>query len=185
MGDNIHEQYTTISGVRVTISYDECACSPDEWGEDAGFIVACHRQCSVNSDRRGEVERMLEMKDGEFTVFPLSAYIHGGVHLILGSVARNWDTGQVGWVVVRNSEFPPEKREFAAKSLVDVWNIYLSGDVWTVDVENMATGEVESCSSVYTIEAAYGTAAELVAYVETPIQLMLEIEDPQVLWLCD
>ena len=185
MGGNIHEQYTTIRGVRVTISYDEYASSPDEWDEDDGFVVGCHRQFSVNIGRRGEVERMLETKDSEFTVFLLSAHIHSGIHLILGAITRDWDTGQVGWVVVRNSEYPREKREPVARSMVDDWNTYLSGDVWTVDVENMATGAVESCSDIYTIETAYAVAAELAAYLETPIQPMLEIEPPQVLWLCD
>ena len=105
----------------------------------------------------GDVER--------YVVFPLFAYIHSGVTLSLGEFSCRWDSGQIGWLVVdlgpaalfleeaahkdKESiltwiEECGEKREKArqrAKATVEMWNQYLSGDVWGYVVY-----KIEMCS---------------------------------------
>ena len=75
-------------------------------------------------------------------VFQLNAYIHGGVALSLGEFGCRWDSGQVGWVLVKEEnewgerDGKPITHEQIAQWLVDEWNQYLSGDVWYFSIED-------------------------------------------------
>ena len=95
-----------------------------------------------------------------WVVLSLQAYIHGGVHLSLGSFGCPWDSGQVGWVFVKEEhgwgeiDGKPVTHEQIAEWLVEEWNQCLSGDVWVVDIEN-GDGEIlDSYGGVYGIANA-------------------------------
>lgn len=94
-------------------------------------------------------------------VFPLAAYIHGGVHLSVGScsVGCRWDSGQVGWVFVKeDNEWAKVTHEQMAQWLVDGWNQYLSGDVWHFSVEDSDGEILDSCGGIYGMEDALEAA---------------------------
>ena len=125
---------------RVVISYDEHAERPDAWNDDDDcFLVAFHNQMSV---RRKDFEKPEDVEDwGEdYLIYSLSAYIHSGVDLYLGTHKTcTFDSGQVGFVLIRkDSSRTPEK---AAQSIVDEWNMYLSGDVWAVETQKLSCGK--------------------------------------------
>lgn len=135
---------------------DENAFSPEDHGDDALFLVGYHRDFYVKSrhisqDQCGDLFRdpdTLDEDEREFVcdwksryhVFPLEAYIHGGVSLSLGGEGcfpdRRWDVSLLGCVFVSKDEWSDyAKAESAARSLVDEWNCYLSGDVYGCVVE--------------------------------------------------
>ncbi len=99
-------------------------------------------------------------------VFPLAAYIHSGVHLSVGScsVGCQFDSGQVGWVFVKEEnewgerDGKPITHEQSAEWLVDEWNKYLSGDVWAVDILDTDGEILESYGGVYGWENALEAA---------------------------
>ena len=99
-----------------------------------------------------------------YSAFPLQAYIHGGVHLSLSGFECPWDSGQVGWVFVKEADHRDDfgehetARHRVAKSLVHEWNQYLNGDVWVVCIEN-GDGEIlDSYGGVYGMENALEAA---------------------------
>ena len=94
-------------------------------------------------------------------VLPLQAYIHGGVHLSLGSFGCPWDSGQVGWVFVKeenewgkNKDGTAITHEQIAEWLVNEWNSYLSGDIWFVNVLDSDGEVLESVGHIVGMENA-------------------------------
>ena len=88
-------------------------------------------------------------------VYPLYAYVHSGVALSLGRgypFNDVWDSGQIGWVLVRRDAVGKGKADQAAESLVEVWNQYLSGDVWFYVIEDEDGNNLESCGGMYGFE---------------------------------
>ena len=97
-------------------------------------------------------------------VFQLNAYIHSGVTLSLGEFGCPWDSGQVGWVFVKEEngwgerDGKPITHEQIAEWLVDEWNQYLSGDVWCFDIEDSDGEVLDSCGGIYGMENALEAA---------------------------
>ena len=90
-------------------------------------------------------------------VYPLYALIHGGVVLSVTSDMKEYymgfDSGQIGFVLVtKNSGEIPDPFGYA-KEMVEVWNQYLSGDVWGYTV-TAPDGEEVSCWGIYGFDAA-------------------------------
>ena len=144
---------------------DENAEAPNEWGDDAVFLVTKnHRYFSVEAPEGWSLGRVCEMSKGDmknFVAFPLYAYIHSGVALSLGQeypFNDQWDSCRIGYVVVKKAGFGTEcdLREVAA-GFVTTWNQYLSGDVWgyqivridTCDLGHTHEEVVESCYGFY------------------------------------
>lgn len=83
----------------------------------------------------------LEKEFGEGNVFPLFAYIHGGVCLSLGKFNDKWDSGCFGFVII-----DPEKakkcfvnfsdkytKEDYAKEFVKEWSTYLNAPLYVIE----------------------------------------------------
>ena len=154
-----------VDGLEVSIYESEFAESPDNWDNDAAFIVTTDNSyftsipegLHVSAIVNGAIDGVWENSDGrKFNVFPLNAYIHSGVALSLGNEYPfncPWDSGKIGVVLVSNSDadIPADKRHEVARSIVEIWNQYLSGDVWDYTVER--DGEtIESCCGIYGFE---------------------------------
>ncbi len=147
---------------------------PDEWDDDGVFLVAYHRQFTVKSKLISiDQARNLFKNDNEldeyeldfvktwkekYHIFGLEAYIHGGVALALSGKGdfpdRRWDVSQLGLVFVSRESWPDEdKARDVAKSLIDEWNMYLSGDVYGCILERYDKKkkqiDYESCWGIY------------------------------------
>jgi len=87
---------------------------------------------------------------------PLSALIHSGVTLYLGTHdhpcdSGGWDSSFAGAVLVSKKEFKTAKKaQDYARGLVQDWNNYLSGNVYGYTIEDSETGaHVDSCWGFY------------------------------------
>lgn len=176
-----HVEQFEHAGFRVTIWQDEDPQAPDDWGNDALFLVADHRDFEVEttdlrrpSDALDEAGDVLPSWAEKYHVFLLYAHIHSGVWLYLGrlldeAVGREdarweapmdpggWDTSMLGLVFVSKTEWPNAgKAEKAAEGLVETWNRYLSGDVYGYVIEaRLDDGtweDVDSCWGYYDID---------------------------------
>lgn len=151
----------------ITIHPDDSAESPDAWGDQSLFLVGFHRDFFVR--RKGFEQTQLADDESlaiireRYHVIPLRAYIHSGVALSLGtSYPFNcpWDSMWVGAVLAAKQEWPtPEAAEYAAQSLVNEWNDYLSGNVWSYESEDAQGDVVGSCGGFYgDVEVVLGEA---------------------------
>jgi hypothetical protein len=104
------------------------------------------------SEEEADTASLSYFTESEYDMFKLNAYIHSGVSLSLGEFDCPWDSGQVGYVLVKKGSVPdPEK---AALSLVSEWNKYLGGDVWCFEVTDSSGEVVSSGGGYYGLEDA-------------------------------
>ena len=179
------DAYETIehNGFTINIHPDRDTESPDDWGDEGVFLVAFHDSFTVKRDgiaspedvvwywpKERIVQHLVEQEGYEpadaadeaesghipgYEVFPLQAYIHGGVALSLGSFSCPWDSGHVGWVLIKLSDVGDGKARVCAEGLVETWNQYLSGDVWGFVITDSDGDEVGhgSCWGFYGLDA--------------------------------
>lgn len=127
---------------------DDCSETPSEWGDNSLLLVHYHRDCYITCDKiivEDDARRWYQgVRIGQakkYFIFPVSALIHGGTGLRLGSTSfiedcGRWDTSHVGLVLADRKEFKTEDAAHkAAEGLIETWNQYLSGDIWTRVIE--------------------------------------------------
>lgn len=167
------------------IVQDENAQAPNEIGDDPVFIVTTRNRYFCPDGQRGwtteDADRIVQEHggdDGEHVVFPLYAYVHGGVALSLGGFGDPWDSGQVGYVVFVRSEWGEDATEEDARKVAEAWvkewNQYLSGDVWGYIVEKHTTCDmghdhaevIDSCWGFYGEEEARAQGEEALEYAQ-------------------
>jgi hypothetical protein len=167
--DAIHTE--TRHGLKIDIFQDDDCCnSPAEWDHSGGFIVFYHRNCTIEGpkDKNGahiitkddcidyliDNKKIYQAKD--YYIMPLSALIHGGITLYLGTHdhpcdSGGWDSSFAGAVLVSKKEFKTVKKaQDYARGLVQDWSDYLSGNVYGYTIEDPETGaHVDSCWGFY------------------------------------
>jgi len=145
---------TVIDGpYRGVIGYDLYPEEPP-CDDEAIVLATSHPQFTVGPQeifKRGKSEL-----EKEYHCFPVRAYIHSGVSLSLSATGYPftdaWDSCWVGAVFITKkagvwgSDFDPRK---AAQSLIDSWNIYLSGTVLCYEIYR-DDEVVDSCYGFYT-----------------------------------
>jgi hypothetical protein len=135
--------------------------SPSEWEDDNAFLVNYHTDFEVERDSVLRKEDLRDLYIGEKTektkelqkkywIFPVDAYIHGGVslrleggfHGMLPQGHEEFDVSHVGAVFLAKSEWKSEKKaEEYAKAQIGTWNEYLSGDVYSLVNEKYDKGK--------------------------------------------
>ena len=163
---------------QIKIFYDEVPQRPDEWGREDLFLVAFHRDCEIEREGYDQelcrsianpaqfpdyVEEAQEIEK-EYFVFGLEAYIHSGVVLALSYEGnfcdRRWDVSQLGLVFVSKKLVPRYnhyisanergKAKKIARSLVNEWNDYLSGNIYGFQaVDPVRDVDLDSCWGFY------------------------------------
>ena len=184
-------------GHTIKIVYDENYDSPDSWGDENLFLVGYHRDFWVDRAKRtkegkreGGISEGLaqsifnngKYEDGsindeaknylkKYHIFPLSAYIHSGVRLYLGThKVCQWDSCQVGLVFASKSERKTRKKALkCVEGLIKTWNQYLSGEICGFQIEDESGEQIDSCYGFYGdegIEQAISYAKSNIDYVE-------------------
>lgn len=132
--------------------YDD---TPNDWG--GPVLVHYHRDflvehdCITKDDLRAYYQGEKIPQQKEYWIFPVAAYIHGGVSLSLGNGAhypdQRWDVSHVGAMLVRKSDARLQKtaHKYAENTLGD-WNAIngARGGVYGFTVERDGD-TVESC----------------------------------------
>jgi hypothetical protein len=149
--EDLIEKIKYKDGININVYRDDTSPSPDRWHSDEVFIVAYHRDFTVKRDdiitkecaiaiARGEEDEGCKEILKKYYLFGLEAYIHGGVVLSFSYEGnfpdRGWDVSQIGFVLVKRGicKNKKEAREIA-RSLIDEWNDYLSGNVYGYMIE--------------------------------------------------
>lgn len=95
----------------------------------------------------------------ECDIFPLYAYIHGGIALSLNPFSCTWDSGRIGTVFVARSEGSADfTTEQIAQGKIDEWNSYLSGERYGYQLESPDGEELDSCWGYDDLEYMKGEA---------------------------
>jgi hypothetical protein len=167
----------TVGRFTVEIIPDHDAESPAEWADKDGvFLVADARRYFTPENPLNIRPDDVAGEDGDessyaadYWIFPLFAYIHSGIALSLGAFGCRWDSGQIGYVLVKRSEhWSTEAAAMAAAgSVVAEWNQYLSGDVYGYRVLDADGDDVDSCWGFYGETDAESEGRAAAVYQET------------------
>lgn len=144
----------TINVIKVADGYivkyltrDEDPESPDALGDDNLFLVHYHRDFQVENkniitedDARDFYQGNKIEQEKDYYIIPIEAYIHSGVSLAISQEGdfpdRQWDVSHVGLALASKKEFKSKKQaEKAIRGLVESWNQYLGGDVYSIVAE--------------------------------------------------
>lgn len=140
-------------GYEIKIYPDEVMDTPNDW-DDEVLLVYDHRQFCIPVDGFNPEDIFEHIQEGYKTydgywVFPVFAYIHGGVSLSLSRdrypFTDRWDVSFKGFMLVKRKNYWSEEKAFeVAKSELETWNQILRGEVYWFIVED--DGElIDSC----------------------------------------
>lgn len=147
------------NGYTVKIQQDTDAEAPQQ--EKAAFLLTtnnrhfCPKLPDDISVDRNDPEAIREVLGDTYHLYPLYAYIHGGVALSMsrtGQFADRWDGGQIGVVAVTKDTSDIPSPEEYAEAHIEEWNQYLSGDVWGYVIEDGNGVHVDSCWGFYGLD---------------------------------
>lgn len=141
--------------LKVIIEQDQYPCNPREEFDHLGTMVCWHSRYILGDETEtidaGLRERMDALREEAFVFLPLYLYDHSGITISTTPFSCPWDSGQVGVIYVSRERALEEygalldgNREAAIACLigeVEEYDQYLTGDVWTVRVEDAETGE--------------------------------------------
>jgi len=163
----------------ISIYYDDYAESPRTWDNIAEFHC-CHRRYSLGDEEYNyssgqdciDVAKEAE-KQGD-VVLPLYLYDHSGITISLTPFSCPWDSGQVGFVIIRRAKM---LQEFSAKRFttflkkraldiaeaeVQTYDQFLRGEIYGYKVDE----DGDSCWGFYDQEDCIGEAKNIIDAVD-------------------
>lgn len=112
-------------GYKIEINTDDYAESPNEWSYEVQ-LKCNHRHFSIKVRLKDDIE---------YIEYPISAYIHSGVVLYLGT-NKGWDYSNLGTLYIAKNDITTNPQ-----SVIDDWNNYLSGEVYVYTIsKEVVTG---------------------------------------------
>src|SRR5436190_3182398 len=178
-------------GYRIEIEHDEFASNPRTDFDNFGKMYCLHGRYDLgdkhsfrDNDFESWKEFMEAVKESDSDVFlPLYLYDHSGITISTSKAyvrafdPQGWDSGMVGFIHAPASIIRKEynvkritKRviDIATKLLqaeVDIYDQYLTGDVWSIALYDENNECVDSCGGFYGSEYAEESALDMVKAV--------------------
>lgn len=160
---------TTHGDVTVTIKRDSFCDSPLE-DRDDDIIFATWERNSIFNDRKfrpfDEPEDAAPYADANgYLIFPLFKYEHGNVQYDITAFSCRWDSGQVGFFLVKEGCFTdPEK---FARQWLDTMSDWCNGEVYGYVITENATGDVlDSCWRFFGFDSVTEAAGEALEWAQ-------------------
>lgn len=129
------------TGRKVVVDYDDEISygeSPRNWVPVTKLIGVPNRDITLDEtyddwfDLREARDQAIEAGDHVFNLYKLS---HGNIFLSIEPFADPWDSGQIGYCIVRNAVTDSKERAaMLAKSELDTFNRWLNGEIFKVYV---------------------------------------------------
>ena len=102
----------------------------------------------------------LKSKKEDFYIYPIGAYIHGGVALHFGYIGQRFDECSAGYIYSKKSMWQSEENaEEDAKSNIEAFEAYINGQCFDVTEED-EEGEIVDIRDFYSEEAAFNFIKE-------------------------
>ena len=139
-----------IGNYLIEVHQDESPESPRNW-DNLGKMICFHRRYNLgdkhdydhnNYSGWEEQRKDIEKTENTCVILPLYLYDHSGITMSTSPFSCNWDSGQVGWIVVSEEDV---RKEFNVKRItkdiiekvtkilegeVETYDQYLTGDVY-------------------------------------------------------
>jgi hypothetical protein len=186
------QEYTTIerNGLTAKIFYDTDPQDPREW-EPASTMACFHNRYRLGDDHDfSEPEDLVEFVNRKDVVaLPLYLYDHSGITMSTSPFGCRWDSGQVGYIYMTYDEIRKEhgwtritKARYDQvvkwlKGEVEVYDQYLTGEVYGFVIEDADGEELDACWGFYGDKDVEREVNSLLDYYERtlPRQYALEV----------
>lgn len=188
MSEAIYEG--TTNGYLVRVVYDPYPMSPREWDNASVFLFQHGRYDMPWEDpdapkdvTLAELEAWVrDTYDDVAYVGVVYGYDHGGLNISLGNRGGPWDSGVVGLVYVRESNVcgtPADRAEDVAVQDVDLFNDYLTGDVYAYEVLAEQTCNLGHThrTSVDSVHGFYANPSEVLAEAISVAENLPSVEE--------
>ena len=101
---------------------------------------------------RDQLFKLIEEKGT--IISSLYLYDHSGITISMGSFGCPWDSGQIGYIYmtkesIEKEGWTPEQAMKYMEGEVEVYDNYLTGEVYRYTIEDADGNEVDSCSGWY------------------------------------
>ncbi len=150
------------------IFHDDNPESPRQW-DNLGKMVCFHGRYNLGDQHDfndpEEFQEWVEKNINDLIIHELYLYDHSGITMSIKPFSCSWDSGMVGIIYVEKEKVKKEygwkriskKRDDKIKERlkceVEVYNQYLTGDVYGYIVTDENGDEVDSCWGFYGIES--------------------------------
>lgn len=152
--------------------YQDNGCDPREW-DNLTTMICFHGRYSLgdkhdynhdNYDSWEELEAAIIKNEKPLVILPLYLYDHSGITMNTTGFSCNWDSGQVGFVIVTNKQIDLlgctinndedwndylERLKQQAIGEVETYDQYIRGDVYRFEVEDDDGEESHSCGGFF------------------------------------
>jgi hypothetical protein len=193
-----------ISNYLIEVIQDESPESPREW-DNLGTMICFHGRYDLgdkhdyrSGDYSGwdEQRKDIEKKENACVILPLYLYDHSGITMKTSPFGCNWDSGQVGWIVVSKEQV---RKEYNVKRInkeliekvtnilegeVETYDQYLTGDIYGYRISKVTEcdfghehkEEVDSCWGFYGEDECMTEAEGIVDYYLTKVLVQEEMD---------
>lgn len=180
----------TVDGLTVRIEADEDSRNPRTEWDHVGTMVCWHRRYKLGDEQPSYPPsefflRLMQEREAEvhpkyppddlpdehvqryiakhFYVLPLYLYDHSGLTMNTSGFSCQWDSGQVGWIVMSRDK--ADEQGIAdplglLRSEVAEYDQYLTGDVWGYVIEDDDGHHLDSCWGFYGFDHCKEQATE-------------------------
>ncbi len=171
---------------RITIMRDPYPENPREYEDRVETLICFHRRYALGDKqstylagnfKSWEDLKTQLIKDGYSLILPLYLYDHSGLHISLAPFSCPWDSGQVGFAVVKQADIDEhfdgntEAVKEIIQNSVEEYDSYLSGEVYMFQVEeeipicpHCSRGPdwkvIDTCNDIYSFNAAEAYARD-------------------------
>lgn len=152
--------------LKLRLEQDQDAQNPREEFDNAGTMVCWHRRYHLGDGHDFEDPQAFlawwkaKNKSGKGVLLSLYLYDHSGITMSTSPFSCPWDSGQVGFIYCLGKTIRAEwggdkaKAEKYLCGEVEVYDHYLTGDVWGAIVEDDDGNTIDSCWGFYGEEYA-------------------------------
>ena len=158
------EVYEDHDGWRLEIYREQDPIDPRN-GNRFGTMLCSHERYrlgdeQIDTDRFdgwSDVRRHIKQERDAAVILPLYLVDHGVQRMKTEPFNNPWDSGQVGFIYatgeeLSNSDRDGEEIRERLKSIVDEYDIYLTGDVWKYELYDETGGMLDSCGGFISLD---------------------------------
>ena len=151
------------NGLTLKIETDEDPRNPRKEFDNLGTMACFHNRYTLGDDHTLSIEEVKEIEDSKkYISLPIYLYDHSGITMRTTPFSCPWDSGKIGIIYVSKEQIRKEynwklitkkrleKIEGYLKGEVEMYNQYLTGEVYGYTITNDETGEeIDSCGGFY------------------------------------
>ena len=181
-----------IGKYKIEVIQDESPSSPRE-DDNLGTMVCFHNRYDLGDEHNyksgdyngwDEMENNIIKNENVGVILPLYLYDHSGITISTSPFSCNWDSGKIGFIFISKEKMLKEyggkivtqtlkdKVEGYLKSEIEIYDQYLTGDVYGYRVSEVTTcsegheheTEIDSCWGYYGQEECMLEGVGIVEY---------------------